>query len=177
MNALPRFAPLHPQDPTRPITGGDNSSPGQSIWGDLASTAVIENSYLFKSLDDESRRQLARSAQLFRFGLDEPIVSEGEPGDHVFIVRRGVVVVGTHDHDSGTFRELNTLRHGGVFGEVSCLTGMPRTATVVARDPQTEVIGIAKADIDALLNQFPKVRTILEALLKGRARDRIQKGD
>jgi small-conductance mechanosensitive channel/CRP-like cAMP-binding protein len=84
---------------------------------------------LFAGLNDEARHEIARSLRSRTFGNGESIVRQGEPGESMFIVGSGrAVVVLEPDR-----REVATIESGGYFGEMSLLTGEPRTATVIAR--------------------------------------------
>ncbi len=84
---------------------------------------------LFAGLNDEARHEIARSVRSRTFGNGESIVRQGEPGESMFIVGSGrAVVVLEPDR-----REVATIETGGYFGEMSLLTGEPRTATVIAR--------------------------------------------
>jgi len=84
---------------------------------------------LFAGLNDEARHEIARSLRSRTFGDGESIVRQGEPGESMFIVGSGrAVVVLEPDR-----REVATIETGGYFGEMSLLTGEPRTATVIAR--------------------------------------------
>ena len=62
------------------------------------------------------------------YGSGETIVREGEDGQSMFIVMSGVarVVLGPER------QEVARIGRGGYFGEMSLLTGEPRTATVLA---------------------------------------------
>ena len=84
---------------------------------------------VFAALPAEAHQALAASAAERLFADREAIVREGDAGGSMFIVRRGrvAVTVGA-DH-----REVAVTEAGGYFGEMSLLTGDPRTATVVAR--------------------------------------------
>jgi CRP-like cAMP-binding protein len=62
------------------------------------------------------------------YGDAETIVREGDPGQSMFIVSRGRVKVVFEE----SRREIATLDRGDYFGEMSMLTGEPRTASVVA---------------------------------------------
>lgn len=84
---------------------------------------------LFSSLTEEQRRAVARDTETRVYGDGEAIVRQGDPGHSMYIVVSGrAIVVLEPDR-----QEVATVEPGGYFGEMSLLTGEPRTATVVAR--------------------------------------------
>jgi small-conductance mechanosensitive channel/CRP-like cAMP-binding protein len=84
---------------------------------------------LFATLTAEQRREIASATTSHVYGSGEAVVRQGEAGHSMFIVGSGQVrVVLEPDR-----REVATIDRGGYFGEMSLLTGEPRTATVVAR--------------------------------------------
>lgn len=83
---------------------------------------------VFGDLSAEERRELAERSAERLYAAGEAIVREGSPGDSMFVVCRGRVRV-TLAPDG---REVASMGEGGFFGEMSLLTGAPRTATVVA---------------------------------------------
>jgi small-conductance mechanosensitive channel/CRP-like cAMP-binding protein len=92
---------------------------------------------LFASLAEDQRRELAAMTRDKVFGDGEAIVRQGQPGHSMFVVGSGRAVV-TLDSQG---HEVAVIEPGGYFGEMSLLTGEPRTATVVARG-DTHVIEI-----------------------------------
>src|SRR5262249_36287689 len=64
-----------------------------------------------------------------RFGRGERILSEGDPGQTFYVVASGSVSILT-----GRGVEVTRLGPGKYFGEMSLLTGEPRSATVVAAE-------------------------------------------
>lgn len=84
---------------------------------------------LFATLSAEQRREIALATTSRVYGSGEAIVRQGEAGHSMFIVGSGSAVV-LLEPDK---REVATIERGGYFGEMSLLTGEPRTATVVAR--------------------------------------------
>ena len=83
---------------------------------------------LFATLTPEARTVLAASSNEQLFAAGEAIVRQGATGDSMFIVLSGRVRVTLEP--SG--QEVATTAAGGFFGEMSMLTGEPRTATVRA---------------------------------------------
>jgi small-conductance mechanosensitive channel len=82
---------------------------------------------IFSPLSDDERAQLAAAARHGLYAEREAVVREGEPGSSMFVVIRGEVVVSI-----GSGEEVARAGPGGFFGEMSLLTGAPRTATVTA---------------------------------------------
>lgn len=91
--------------------------------------AAIAKVPVFSALPEDAHRALAASATERLYGDGEAIVHEGEAGASMFIIRRGRVAITVGPER----REVAVTEAGGYFGEMSLLTGDPRTATVTAR--------------------------------------------
>jgi small-conductance mechanosensitive channel len=104
------------------------------------------------SLSPDAHRALAQAAEERLYAGGEVVVREGEPGGSMFLIRRGrvAVTVGA-DH-----REVAVTEAGGYFGEMSLLTGEPRTATVTARGDCT-VLEISADAFRAYVKSHPEV--------------------
>jgi small-conductance mechanosensitive channel len=89
---------------------------------------VLAGVDLFARLSEEQRRGIAAATRIRVFGSGEAIVRQGEPGQSMFVVCGGRVSVVLEP--SG--QQVATIGKGGYFGEMSLLTGDPRTATVRA---------------------------------------------
>ena len=83
---------------------------------------------LFTSVPSEMRNQIALAAPMAVYGSGETIVRQGEEGQSMFIVLSGEVRVVLEPNRD----EVARIQRGGYFGEMSLLTGEPRSATVVA---------------------------------------------
>ena len=75
---------------------------------------------------------IASAAIARRFGAGEEVVTEGREGSTYFVVVSGRVSV-----RASSGKEVATLGRGQGFGEMSLLTGEPRSATVVALEDTT----------------------------------------
>ena len=90
--------------------------------------AVLARVDLFERLTEEQRREVAAATSAQVFGHGESIVRQGSEGQSMFVVCAGKVdVVLEPDR-----RRVATIEAGGYFGEMSLLTGEPRTATVLS---------------------------------------------
>ena len=83
---------------------------------------------LFSEVNEAERTQLASSCREHTFGAGERIVKQGDAGRSMYVVLEGQVTVTLEP--SG--QQVATISAGGFMGEMSMLTGDPRTSTVSA---------------------------------------------
>jgi small-conductance mechanosensitive channel/CRP-like cAMP-binding protein len=91
-------------------------------------TAAIDEVEIFAPLSAEQRLELADAARPALYAEGEVIVREGDHGSSMFIVKSGEASLRL----AAGGDEIAQFRHGDFFGEMSLLTGDPRTATVTA---------------------------------------------
>jgi CRP-like cAMP-binding protein len=94
------------------------------------------------------------------------IVLEDTPGQSMFLVRRGRVAVTL----GAERRRVAVIESGGYFGEMSLLTGDPRTATVIA-EGDTEVLEIDAAVFAGHIRQHPDAVDEIAARAEARRRE------
>ena len=96
----------------------------------------------------EARVYLAKHAEVKEFEKGEKVCVQGTPGDEFYIVVSGEV--GVFLRDQSTDHQIAVLGAGEFFGEMSLLTGEPRSATIRAlRD--TSLLSVSKAMLQPLL--------------------------
>jgi CRP-like cAMP-binding protein len=145
------------------------ASAPREVWGDLATTAFVEASHLFKSLEPDARRDLIRLARVASFAPGELVSGESDDAFHLVVDGAASVVVAT---PKGPV-EIARLERGAFFGEARVL-GAGRRASLVAVDDVTAVAFPAPV-IAAMSERFPKVRKLLEAVAAARERDAAHK--
>lgn len=126
---------------------------------DLASVS------LFAGLSATALERLRAGMRPRSYAVGEPICVEGEAGDTMFVLASGLahVVVG----DGEARQVLARLRRGDVLGEMSLLTGEPRSATAVAAAP-TQALELDRRTFTALLATEPALLDNLVRLLRER---------
>ena len=125
----------------------------------------------FRPLTDEQVADLARHARLERFTAGEALVHQGEAGRSLFVVRIGDVRI--ERTDGGASRELARLGPGSFFGEMSLLTGEPRSASVVALG-EVEVVVVEKDAFSTLLHDDGHLARALSEALEERTREQAR---
>lgn len=128
--------------------------------------AVLNDIDIFKPFSDEDKRALAGTMKPEHYITGESIVSQGDEGDSMFIITEGVVSIEVHTED-GKNLEVARLSVGDFFGEMSLLTGCPRTATVRAMT-SLRVFEITKSDINPLIQKNSDISEKLSQVLTER---------
>jgi small-conductance mechanosensitive channel/CRP-like cAMP-binding protein len=108
------------------------------------------------ALEDEELRLLLPSIRIHQFGHGETLMREGDPGDSFYIMRTGTVEVLAKAPDDGAAIHIRDLNPPAFFGEISLMTGEPRTATIRARS-DVEVLEISRVGFTLLFKQHPEV--------------------
>ena len=130
--------------------------------------ALLSEVRLFSALGEEALAQLAAAARHQHYDHGEVLVREGEHGDSLFVLEQGRVQVMKAGTDAGTPAiALGTIEQGGFFGEMSLLTGEPRSATVTA-DGGAEAVVLSKEAIAPLLEADPALAERLTSALVAR---------
>jgi small-conductance mechanosensitive channel len=115
---------------------------------------LLAQQALCSSLGEEQIQRLARAAKHVRFGKGETIIHQGEPGESMFILASGSAEVLAQKE--GLLLRVGVLGPGECFGEISLLTGEPRSATVTALT-DCEVLEIQKLSIGVVLRENPQL--------------------
>ncbi|HZD04430.1 MAG TPA: patatin-like phospholipase family protein [Longimicrobiales bacterium] len=94
-------------------------------------TAFLASTELFGDLDPAALRELAPEIEWVLVSGGEEVCRQGEPGTSLFLVASGKLRVLVEDAE-GEERMVRELGRGENVGEMSLLTGAPRSATVRA---------------------------------------------
>jgi len=127
--------------------------------------SILREEALFSCLSDEQLNQLVTQARLNYFGRGEPVIQEGAAGDSMFVLLRGAANVSVSKN--GSTIQVASLGAGDCFGEMSLLTGEPRSATVRA-DGDCYVMEIGKPVMAEVLRGAPDCLVQLSELLAQR---------
>jgi len=153
------------KEANRPATG-----PMQPVFVEQK----VPPSPLFEVLTKEERAALVKEMELEQHGEGDVIITEGETGSSMYVIAHGEVKVYTLGAGGkGGNVYLAKLGEGDFFGEVSVLTGKPRTATLTASKP-TELLRLDKEKLDNALAKYPGIRKVLDDFYKKRAKHTVE---
>jgi cAMP-dependent protein kinase regulator len=132
----------------------------------------LQASTLFSSFERDALIEIISSTELRSYNEGDIIVTEGEEGSSLFLIVGGSVKVFTRPEDGGNM-PLAELGPGDFFGEVSLLTGRPRTATITASTEVT-AIELDRMSLDRIAEGHPEVGKVLEDFYERRAKDTVE---
>ncbi len=125
---------------------------------------------ILERLDDT---QLAGLAPFFATETFQPgreIVRQNDPGDKFYIIARGKVEVWRTEEHSGKTTRVAVLQDGDYFGEITLITGFPRTATVRTLTVCT-CISLERGQFNRMLDRFPELQRQISDVAVQRLRE------
>lgn len=129
---------------------------------------LLKNTELFSEIDQDSLNMLCANARTLTFRKNSVLMSEGETGASLYVIKSGSVKIYVSD-DQGNEIVLNDLKPADYFGEVSLLDDEPRTASAVTLQ-RTEVVVIAKSTFVACVEKNPTIALIIIRTMTRRLR-------
>jgi small-conductance mechanosensitive channel/CRP-like cAMP-binding protein len=130
-------------------------------------TALLRSVDFLGAIDQAELQRLATRARVAPFPEGAVVVRQGESGDSLYVVVSGRVQVLTASREGGPEWALATLRPGDYFGEMSLLTGAPRSATVRALE-DTDLLVLDREALRPLLVSDPAAAERLSETLAKR---------
>ena len=115
----------------------------------------ISQSSIFAEIPQEKLLEIAGAAEEKVAPANTIIVRQGDPGDSLFIINAGRVRV-YRKSDEDVEVDLAQLGPKESFGEMSLLTGQPRSAYVETLE-KTHLIVLRKDQFDRILGEHPHI--------------------
>jgi len=134
--------------------------------------APVVSTPLFEGFTEDELVAVIRGLKLLTFEPGDILVTEGAAGASLFILTTGTVKAFVKNA-RGESVKVHELAEGSFFGEISILTGRPRTATLTAATP-CEVLELDKATLDGITQSHPNVLEVLKRFHEARAQDTVE---
>ncbi len=132
-----------------------------------AKLPAVQGSPLFATFSAQELLAVIRGLRLLSFEPGEIIFSESEPGDSLFVAAGGTVRVYVRNAE-GHNSQVRVLEQGEFFGEISLLSGKPRSATITAATP-VELLELDRRTLDSIAVQHPQVPEVIREFMEQRS--------
>lgn len=93
----------------------------------------LKSTFLFNDIGDNDMSVLINAMEEVVVPEGVTIIREGDIGEEVYILDEGELECLKHDKDSDTTVSIKDIKEGEIFGELSMLYNIPRTASVRAK--------------------------------------------
>jgi CRP-like cAMP-binding protein len=130
---------------------------------------------LFSQLPRDVFVALLGLLEMRRVSGGEPIITEGERGNSMFILVQGTVRV-VHTPENSPPRTLAELGEGSFFGEMGLISDAPRVASVVAIRDCT-LLEVTREMLAKLGERFPVLEQVVQQFYKDRLLDNLLKSN
>lgn len=139
----------------------------------ISEQCQLHECFPFNTLPIEMVDRLESHMQERTYSATEYLTKQGEPGNCLFLIRKGTVgIIVTDEH--GVAHEIDRSGPGDILGEMALLTDEPRSASLIAHDHVTAKLLSAEAFHQAALthSEISQVLTkLLAQRLGGQRRD------
>jgi hypothetical protein len=133
---------------------------------ELSALPAVETP-LFRDFTCEELAEVIRGLRLRAFEPGEILVTEGEPGDSLFVLTSGSVRTYVRDAQ-GRNVPVRQLQEGDFFGEVCLLEDARRTATITAAG-RCELLEIDQATLNAITRTHPRIWDVIRRFYQQRS--------
>lgn len=111
---------------------------------------------LFEKISIEELGRIASIAEEKRYEANESILSQGDIGDRLFIVKSGLIEI-SGMNDQGIVGTLNIVAEKQSFGEVSLFASLPSQVTAQILLDEAELLEIKAYEMVKLIRLYPEI--------------------
>lgn len=130
---------------------------------------VLAESPLFEYMNPGERQRIASKFELMKIPAGIQLVEQGADDGALFLVKQGALEIRTPAGDA-----VGTMGPNEFFGEVSFLTGVPRTANIFTTE-DSEILRIDRDELTELTAEYPQLLEVLEKYHLDRVAEAVQR--
>ena len=134
---------------------------------------VLEKSFLLAGLKPSQAKTFVLLGNLRECERGERLITEGDKGDHMYLVLKGEADVSVNADGSGD-KVVATLGEGEMIGETALLGQGVRTASVTAKEPMT-LLTVDDPALRRVTHRNPEIAAKVFRNMSRRLSERVQK--
>lgn len=122
----------------------------------LSILPILKKIPLLEELNDDDHKEIVKHINLEYFPAHHVLFHEGEPGDAVYIIKRGVVRIYHANENKEDEQEIAMLGDNDFCGEMAIISEKPRNASAETEE-DSEVFILKKEDFVQLVASNPNM--------------------
>ncbi len=123
---------------------------------DLSILPILKKIPLLADLNEDDHKEIIKHIEMQYYPAHQVIFKEGDPGDAVYIIKRGVVRIFHPGSDPVEDKEVAMLGDNDVFGEMAIISEKPRNASAQTME-ESEIFVLKKEDFIQLVSSNPNM--------------------
>lgn len=123
---------------------------------DLSILPILKKIPLLADLNEDDHKEIIKHIEMQYYPAHQMIFKENDPGDAVYIIKRGVVRIFHKGEDQTEDQEVAMLGDNDVFGEMAIISEKPRNATAQTME-ESEIFILKKEDFIQLVSSNPNM--------------------
>ena len=135
---------------------------------------ILAHVDLFSTLNKKELQTLAKSCHERSYAAGSTLFSQGDVGSGLYIVKSGKVRILLATDPDRAAEEISVAGPGEVFGEMSLLDELPRSATIVAVEDVTALL-LPVWEFRSILHSHPDIAVKMLAVMSRRLRKAEQR--
>jgi hypothetical protein len=149
-----------------PSAGPSQPAPSAKVESEQGRQIVV--SPLFKDFSVDEMVAVIQGLKLLTYEPGDIVITQGDAGSSLYMLASGSVKAFVRNA-AGRQVPVAELSEGAFFGEMSILTGKPRSATIIAAT-RCELLELDRPTLDSIVAAHPHVMQVLEEFCARRMR-------
>jgi hypothetical protein len=133
------------------------SSFGKKVLPKPDVLGILRKIPTFEQISDEDLKKISKTASVISLRSGKYVIKTGDSGDSMYVVVQGSAYVLIHDEEGETI--VDQFGTGDYFGEMSLMSGEPRTASVRTIS-STILVRIDRESFLSFLEANPEIKNI-----------------
>ncbi len=129
----------------------------------------LKDIYFFSPLSEHDIKKIKEVCQEERFEKGEIVFKEGSSGDNFFIILEGSIEI-FKNYDTPDRDLLAVYGKGQLFGEIALIDDLPRSATVITREP-TRLLSISRDNFNRIISEASTLSISIMKSISAKIRD------
>lgn len=117
---------------------------------------ILKKIPLLADLNEEDHQEIIKHIELQYYPAHQVLFKEGDAGNAVYIIKRGVVRIYHPGADAAEDQEVAMLGDNDVFGEMAIISEKPRNASAQTME-ESEIFVLKKDDFIQLVSSNPNM--------------------